>query len=63
MLKSDYFKAKLIALMNTYTYNKTFPTSKYSGTFSMATHITPHEERMQKLFLVFPHLKEKAFAC
>lgn len=53
MPRSDYFKGKLVALMK--AYDKAFPTSKYPGTFSMATHITPKEERLKKMFLVFPH--------
>lgn len=53
MSGSEYFRTKLLALMK--TYEKTFPDTKYAGSFSMATHITPSEERMKKMFLVLPH--------
>lgn len=35
-------------------YNRAFPASLYPGNLQMVTHITPNEERMKKMYFVFP---------
>lgn len=52
MPQSSFFNAKINDLIS--KYNRVFPASVYPGTCEFVTHITPDEERMKKLYLVFP---------
>lgn len=58
--QSAYFQAKISSTVAEYC--RTFPDSIYPGTIQMATHITPNEERMKKLYLVFPGKYERTYS-
>lgn len=42
-------------------YRRAFPVSKYPGCYLKVTHITPHVERIKKMYLVFPSTYESTF--
>lgn len=60
MPKSDYFTKKIDGLLERYI--KVFPKSMFPGTFKMVTHITPDEERMKKMYCVFPGNYEPTYS-
>lgn len=60
MPKSAYFQKKIDELLG--RYNKAFPDSEYKGRLgTYVTHITPGEERLKKMYFIFPKVYEKTY--